>query len=139
MERRGRAGSGRAAGARMVALLMASNFVLLSMLLFCITRGPKNYADPAAQRPSQQQQQQREKRVRVLAAITGGWSLPLYDTQERYDILGRQLQQYVQACELVGWGQSCSWEGALQRCQSYSWGGGLAAAGSCDLPGKHTL
>ena len=39
--------------------------------------------------------------VRVLAVITGGWSLPQVATDEHYSILDRQLHNYVQACELV--------------------------------------
>ena len=39
--------------------------------------------------------------VRVLAVITGGWALEMFATPERSAILNRQLEHYMQACELV--------------------------------------
>ena len=45
--------------------------------------------------------------MRVLAVITGGWSLPQFATPERYAILHRQMMFYLQACELVRGAGGC--------------------------------
>ena len=91
------------------------------MLLFCITGGPRDYT--FQQQQQQQPGQQPEMRVRVLAAITGGWSLPsllslwpnrsptIHASQSIRGPLGRVDQMHwhlilLLGCELlrcVGW------------------------------------
>ena len=37
--------------------------------------------------------------MRVLAVVTGGWTLPQFATPERYALMHRQLMFYLEACE----------------------------------------
>ena len=76
-------------------------FVDLSEVRICLARSGGPYNRILQPPPAELAAAAAAPGIRVLAVITGGWSLPQFATDERHNILNRQLQNYVQACELV--------------------------------------